>query len=95
MSATMVGGQWKIKKNTGLNILKQSKTLAKVSWSSPPNSEIWTKIKMIQNLTFRILFLKTFRAYNFFIFVHLFQWTLSELFLISDFLTENLKANKN
>ena len=50
---------------------------------------------MIQNLTFRILFLKTFRAYNFFIFVHLFQWTLSELFLISDFLTESLKANKN
>ena len=43
---------------------------------------------MIQNLTFGILFLKTlFRAYRFFIFVHTVQWTLSKLFLISDFLT--------
>ena len=51
---------------------------------------------MIQNLTFEILFLKTlFRVYNFFMFVHTFQWTSSELFLISDFLTEILKAEKN
>ena len=37
---------------------------------------------MIQNLIFRILFLKMlFRAYNFFIFfVQTFQWTLSEFF---------------
>ena len=51
---------------------------------------------MIQNLIFGILFLKIlFRAYNFFIFVQTFQWTSSEFLLISDFLTESLKANKN
>ena len=34
---------------------------------------------MIQSLIFGILLLKTFfPAYNFFIFVHMFQWTLSE-----------------
>ena len=50
---------------------------------------------MIQNLTFGILFLKTlFQAYKFFIFALTFQWTLSELFLMSDFLAESLKANK-
>ena len=39
---------------------------------------------MIQNLIFGILFLKILfrlRAYNFFIFVYTFQWTLSEFFL--------------
>ena len=72
------------------------KTLAKTSYSSPQNSEIWTKIKMIQNLTFGVLFWKKlFRSYNFFVFVHTFQWTSSEFFLISDFLTGSLKANKN
>ena len=51
---------------------------------------------MIQNLIFGILFLKIlFWAYNFFIFVRTFQWTLSEFFLISGFLAESLKANKN
>ena len=51
---------------------------------------------MIQNLTFGILFLKILiQAYKFFIFVRLFQWALSEIFLISDFLRESLKANKN
>ena len=50
---------------------------------------------MIQNLTLGIIFLKTlFWPYKFFIFLHTFQWTLSELFSISDFLTESLKANK-
>ena len=39
-------------------------------------------------------FWKIFRAYNFFIFVNSFQWTLSEFLLISDFLVESLKANK-
>ena len=51
---------------------------------------------MIQNLTFGVIFLKIlFRAYKLFILVHRFQWTSSEFFLISDFLTESLKANKN
>ena len=51
---------------------------------------------MIENLTLGIIFLKTlFWPYKFFIFLHTFQWTLSELFLISDFLTESLKASKN
>ena len=36
---------------------------------------------MIQSLIFGILLLKMlFPAYNFFIFVHMFQWTLSEFF---------------
>ena len=36
---------------------------------------------MIQNLIFRILLLKMlFPAYNFFILIHMFQWTLSEVF---------------
>ena len=48
------------------------------------------------NLIFEILFLKIlFRAYNVFTFVQTFQWTSSELFLISDFLEESLRANKN
>ena len=52
---------------------------------------------MIQYLIFGILFLKMlFRASNFFIFVHTFQWwTSSEFSLISDFLAESLKPNKN
>ena len=51
---------------------------------------------MIQNVIFGILCLKIlFRAYNVFIFVQTFQWTSSEFFLISDFLAESLKANKN
>ena len=38
---------------------------------------------MIQNLIFRIIFLKILlRACNAFIFVHTFQWTSSEFFLI-------------
>ena len=36
-----------------------------------------------------------FWAYRFCIFIHTFQWALSELFLISDFLMDSLKANKN
>ena len=49
---------------------------------------------MIQNLVFGSLFLKIlFLAYNFFVFVQMFQWK-SEFFLISDFLAESLKANK-
>ena len=51
---------------------------------------------MIQYLIFGILFLKMlFRASNFFTFVHTFQWTSSEFSLISDFLAESLKPNKN
>ena len=51
---------------------------------------------MIQNLIFGILFLKIlFRAYNVFIFVHMLQWTSSDVFLISDFLVESFKDNKN
>ena len=51
---------------------------------------------MIQNLLFGILFLKiSFRAYNFLVFYRKFQWTLSEIFSISDCLTESLKADKN
>ena len=51
---------------------------------------------MIQNFIFGILFLKIlFRSYNVFIFVQKFQWTSSEFFLISDFLAESLKDNKN
>ena len=50
---------------------------------------------MIQNLTFGILFLKRlFRASKFFVFVLTFQWTLSELFLISDFLKKVSKPTK-
>ena len=46
---------------------------------------------MIQNLIFGILFLKiSFWAYNFFIFVHRSQWTLSESFFISDSLAEKV-----
>ena len=53
---------------------------------------------MIQNriigiLFFEILFL--FGAYNIFIFVHTFQWTLSEFFYFLDLQAESLKANKN
>ena len=41
---------------------------------------------MIQNIIFGILFLKIlFRAYDVFIFVHTFQWTLSEFLLIFRF----------
>ena len=36
-----------------------------------------------------------FRAYNFFIFVHMLQYTSSVFFLISDFAAESFKANKN
>ena len=35
-----------------------------------------------------------FRAYNFFIFVHMLQYTSSVFFLISDFAAESFKANK-
>ena len=35
------------------------------------------------------------RAYNLLIFVNMFQWTLSDFFLTSDFLAESLKVNKN
>ena len=51
---------------------------------------------MIQNLIFGITFLKiVFRAYNVFIFAHTLQWVSSEFFLISNFVAESLKANKN
>ena len=51
---------------------------------------------MIQNLIFGIILLKIlFLAYNFFILIHMFQRTSSKFFLISDFLEESLKANKN
>ena len=50
---------------------------------------------MIQNLIFGILFLKiVFWAYNVFVFVQTFQWTSSEIFLISEFLAESLRTNK-
>ena len=51
----------------------------------------------MQNLTFGIHFLKiVFRAYKAFIFAQTFQWTLSEVFfLISAFLAESIRANKN
>ena len=51
---------------------------------------------MIQNLIFGILSLKIlFCSYEDFIIVQTFQQILSEFFLISGFLTESLKANKN
>ena len=51
---------------------------------------------MIQNLIFGILFLKIlFRANSVFIFVQTFQWESPEFSLISKFLAESLKANKN
>ena len=53
---------------------------------------------MVQNLIFGILFSKTlFRTYNVFVFVQTFHLTSPELpfFLISNFLAERLKANKN
>ena len=51
---------------------------------------------MIQNLIFGILFLKIlFRANSVFIFVQTFQWASPEVSLISKFLAESLKANKN
>ena len=58
-------------------------------WTSDQNindskGQIW-------NSFFEILFW----VHNFFIFVCTFQWTRSEFFLISDFLAESLKANKN
>ena len=36
----------------------------------------------------------SFRAYNFYIFVHTCRWTSLEFFLISDFLAESLKASR-
>ena len=54
------------------------------------------KYKWFKNLIFGILFLKIlFWAYKVFIFVQTLQWISSEFFLITDFLAENLKANKN
>ena len=51
---------------------------------------------MIQNVIFRILFLKIlFQAYNFFIFAQMFQRTSSEFLYISDLLAESFKSNKN
>ena len=51
---------------------------------------------MIKSLIFDILLLKIlFSAYNFFIFIHMLQWTSSKLFFfIIDFLEEILKENK-
>ena len=55
-------------KRTGQIVLKQS-----------PKNEIWTKVQMIQNLIFGILFWKILiRPYNFFIFVQTFQWISSK-----------------
>ena len=52
---------------------------------------------MIKILLFGILFFEflfRFRAYKFFVFVHTFQWTLSDFFYFFYFLAESLKANE-
>ena len=50
---------------------------------------------MIQNLRFGILFLKTlFRAYNFFIFVHMFQCTSLEFFFHFRFSTRKYQSQQ-
>ena len=70
----------------------------KKHWLKHPEAEKGnlTKIYIIQNLIFGIRFLKIlFPLYNFIIFVHTFQWTTSEFFLISDFPAGCLKVNKN
>ena len=50
---------------------------------------------MIQNLIFAILFLEIlFRAYNFFIFVHTFQWASSQFFFYSRFSSRNAQSQQ-
>ena len=68
-----------------------------IFYSSPPQkTKFGPKCKW-----FKISFCNSFfennisDIYNFFIFVQTFQWTSSGFFMISDFLTESLKATKN
>ena len=49
---------------------------------------------MIQNLISGVFFDNIISGIQIFIFVHIFLWTSSVFFLISDFLVEILKANK-
>ena len=83
-----VGGE--LSKNVGHHgwlVTKKNKKNKKKNWlkcpKAVPKNEIWTKIYMVQNLILRILFLKILlQASNTFIFIHKFQWTSSEFFLL-------------
>ena len=50
---------------------------------------------MIQNLILEFFFWQYYLEYNFFILVDIFQWASSDIFLISNFLVESLKASNN
>ena len=82
----MVGRRRKIKK----------KALAKTSYSNTPKKEIWTKIEMIQNLIFGINFLKKYFEHTMFLYLPTrYSGHHQSFFLISNFVAESLKANKN
>ena len=93
-------GRWGLSNNAGHHGWPTTKKLKKNHWLERPKTvplkdEISAKINNSKFYIWNSFFENIFWAYNFFIFVHTFQWTSSEFFFISDFLIESLKANKN
>ena len=93
-------GRWGLSNNAGHHGWPTTKKLKKKHWLERPKTvplkdEISVKINNSKFYIWNSFFENIFLAYNFFIFVHTFQWTSSEFYFISDFLIESLKATKN